>query len=104
MRHLTDGERYWFAYTLAGEEWYADVDFSMAVARTGSAAEVFAGYRAAIAESDAHIRAAGGMATRTARPVHDEPRTPRWVLAHVTGETVRHADILRELVDGVTGR
>jgi hypothetical protein len=39
--------------------------------------------------------------------VPDEPRTLRWVLAHMTSETVRHAghaDIQRELIDGVTGR
>ncbi|WP_112674855.1 mycothiol transferase [Micromonospora saelicesensis] len=43
----------------------------------------------------------------TARPVSGEPRTLRWVLAHMTGETTRHAgdaDILRELVDRVTVR
>ncbi|MFI1994102.1 DUF664 domain-containing protein [Actinoplanes sp. NPDC020271] len=31
----------------------------------------------------------------------------RWLIAHVSSETVRHAgyaDILRELIDGVTGR
>jgi hypothetical protein len=31
----------------------------------------------------------------------------RWVVAHMTGEKARHAghaDILRELIDGVTGR
>jgi hypothetical protein len=31
----------------------------------------------------------------------------RWVLAHTTSEVARHAghaDILRELIDGVTGR
>ncbi|QOC91319.1 DUF664 domain-containing protein [Micromonospora craniellae] len=63
--------------------------------------------RRAIADSDAHIRAAHGIDSRTAQPVADEPRTLRWVLAHMTSETVRHAghaDILRELVDGVTGR
>ena len=41
------------------------------------------------------------------RSVNEEPRTLRWVLAHMTGETTRHAghaDILRELIDGVTGR
>jgi hypothetical protein len=66
-----------------------------------------AGYRAAMADSDTHIRAAGDLDVRTAQPVNEEPRTLRWVLAHMTGETARHAghaDILRELIDGVTGR
>lgn len=83
------------------------VPLNMVVAPGRSAQEVIAGYREAVADSDAHIRAAGSLDVRTAHPVRDEPRTPRWVLAHMTSETVRHAghaDILRELIDGVTGR
>ncbi len=107
VAHLTDGERYWFGYTLAGDPRYADVDFDMVVPPDRSAEQVVARYRAAIADSDAHIRAAEGLDARTVHPVADQPRTLRWVLAHMTSETVRHAghaDILRELIDGVTGR
>lgn len=107
VQHLTDAERYWFGYTLAGDAQYAGVDFDMVVARSRPADQVIADYRTAIAESDAHIRAAGGLDARTTQPVGDQPRTLRWVLAHMTSETVRHAghaDILRELIDGVTGR
>jgi uncharacterized damage-inducible protein DinB len=107
VQHLTDAERYWFGYTFAGDSRYSDVDFDMVVAAEQSADQVIAGYTMAIAESDAHIRAADNLEVRTAHPVADEPRTLRWVLAHVTSETVRHAghaDILRELIDGVTGR
>jgi uncharacterized damage-inducible protein DinB len=105
VQHLTDAERYWFAHTLGGDPRWSDVDFTMVVDRQPD--EVVAAYRAAIAESDAHIRAAGDPETRTARPVAGTPRSLRWVLAHMTSETVRHAghaDILRELVDGTTGR
>ncbi|WP_327002892.1 DinB family protein [Dactylosporangium sp. NBC_01737] len=107
VQHLTDAERYWFGYTLAGDPRYADVDFDMVVAPDLSADQVIAGYRTAIADSDAHIGAAADLDVRTSHPVHDQPRTLRWVLAHMTSETVRHAghaDILRELIDGVTGR
>jgi uncharacterized damage-inducible protein DinB len=107
VQHLADGERYWFGHTLAGDPRYADVDFSMVVPAERSAADVIADYRAAIAESDALIEAAGDLDVRTAEPVDDQPLSLRWVLAHVTGETARHAghaDILRELLDGVTGR
>jgi hypothetical protein len=107
ISHLTDAERYWFGYTLAGDQRYADVDFSMVVAPDRSADQVIAGYRTSIAASDAYIRAANDIDVRTEHPVADEPRTLRWVLAHMTSETVRHAghaDILRELIDGVTGR
>jgi len=107
VQHLTDAERYWFGYTLAGDPQYANVDFDMVVAPNRSADQVIADYRTAIGESDAYIRAADGPDVRTAQPVADEPRTLRWVVAHMTSETVRHAghaDILRELIDGVTGR
>jgi hypothetical protein len=79
----------------------------MLVAPDRSADQVIAAYRTAIADSDAHLRAAHSLDVRTAHPVADAPRTLRWVLAHMTSETVRHAghaDILRELIDGVTGR
>jgi hypothetical protein len=107
VQHLTGAERYWFGYTVAGDLQYADADMSMAVAEDQSAEQVIAGYRAAIADSDVHIHAAGDLDVRTAQPVKEEPRTLRWVLAHMTSETTRHAghaDILRELIDGVTGR
>jgi uncharacterized damage-inducible protein DinB len=107
VQHLTDGERYWFGHTLAGDRRYADVDFSMVVDADLPVAEVVADYRAAIAESDEHIRAAGAPDALTAEPVDGKRKTLRWVLTHVTGETTRHAghaDILRELIDGTTGR
>ncbi|MGW0436391.1 DinB family protein [Micromonospora sp. NPDC003197] len=107
VQHLTDAERYWFDYTFAGNPRYADVDFDMVVDPDRSPEQIIADYRAAIAESDAHISAAAGPDVRTAQPVDDSPRTLRWVLAHMTTETTRHAghaDILRELVDGATGR
>jgi hypothetical protein len=107
VQHLTDGERYWFAHTVGGDPAYADVDFSMVVPEGRSPEDVVAAYRTAIVDSDAHIARAGGLDALTAVPVRDEPRSVRWVVAHMTGETVRHAghaDILRELIDGTTGR
>jgi hypothetical protein len=107
VQHLTDGERYWFSHVLAGDPTYADVDFGFVVPPERSAEHVIADYRAAIVESDARIAAAGGADTLTAEPVDDAPKTLRWVLAHMTSEIARHAghaDILRELLDGTTGR
>ncbi len=107
VQHLTDAERYWFGYTLAGDPRWAEADFAMAVHPEVPAGQIIATYRAAIAESDAHLRTAGDPDARTAQPVGDSHRSLRWLLAHMTSETVRHAghaDILRELIDGVTGR
>jgi hypothetical protein len=65
-------------------------------------------HRSAIEQSDRYIAAAGSPDTRTELPVGDEgPKTLRWVLAHKTSEIARHLghmDILREQIDGVTGR
>jgi uncharacterized damage-inducible protein DinB len=106
LRHLTDGERYWFSYVVGGDERWAGVEFPMTVEDGRTPDEVVAEYRAAVAESRT-VLAARDLDDRTAVPVHGEHRTVRWVVAHMTGETARHAghaDILRELVDGVTGR
>jgi hypothetical protein len=68
---------------------------------------VISDYRAAIAESNAAIIAAGDPQTLLARRVRGQRLTLRWLLAHMTSETARHAghaDILREQIDGVTGR
>ena len=107
VQHLADGERWWFAHHLGGDPAYAALDFSMVVPPGRTAAEVVDDYRAAIAESNRHIAAAGSVETLTALPVDGAPKTLRWVLAHMTSEVARHAghaDILRELVDGTTGR
>lgn len=105
VRHLTDGERYWFAHTLAGVE-LDEPDFEMEVDDLPTG-QVLDDYRAAIRDSDEHIRASGDMDALTAVPIDDAPKSMRWVVAHMTSETARHAghaDILREQLDGVTGR
>lgn len=79
----------------------------MKVSPERSAEEVLSDYRAAVAESDAAILAAGAPEAYLARLVDGERLTLRWLLAHMTTETARHAghaDIIREHIDGTTGR
>ena len=107
VAHLTVSEHYWFGYHLTGAGDPDDWDFGMAVPADRSAEQVLAGYRAAIRDSDAAITAVGDPGRPMALPVDGEPLSLRWVLAHMTGETARHAghaDILREQLDGATGR
>ncbi|HZC73101.1 MAG TPA: DinB family protein [Jatrophihabitans sp.] len=107
VRHLTDGERYWFGYRLTGQGAEPDWDAGMAAGRDVTRGDVIAGYRAAIADSDAAIRELGDPGARSALAADGAPRTLRWTLAHMTSETARHAghaDILREQLDGTTGR
>ena len=107
VQHLTTGERFWFGHELLGEGPDRDWDFGMDVPAERSAAQVLADYREAIEASNAAIRAVGNPAALMARPVDGERLSLRWLLAHATTETTRHAghaDILREQLDGVTGR
>ena len=108
VKHLADGERWWFAHHLGGDPAHADLDWTLLVAESVSAEEVVADYRAAIAEADRHLAAAGSPETPTRLLVgEDGPRTLRWVLAHTTAEIARHLghmDILREQIDQTTGR
>jgi uncharacterized damage-inducible protein DinB len=107
VAHLTAGERYWFGWTLGGagaDDDETDFDLDPSARPT---AEVLQEYTDAIAESDAVITRLGDPDARTARTVDGVPMTMRWVLAHMTSETARHAghaDILREQLDGTTGR
>jgi hypothetical protein len=79
----------------------------MEVPRDRTTQEVLDDYRAAIAASDAAIRAIGDPDAHMARLVDGKKMKMRWVVAHMTSETARHAghaDILREQLDGTTGR
>jgi hypothetical protein len=108
VKHFADGERWWFAHHLGGDPSYADIDWTMVVPESVSAEEVVADYRAAIAEADRHLATAESAETLTRLPVGDTgPKTLRWVLAHKNAEIARHLghmDILREQIDGLTGR
>ncbi|AKU19199.1 DinB family protein [Luteipulveratus mongoliensis] len=69
---------------------------------------VVAGYREAVEEANAVIAAATDLGGTSWRPkASDKAPTLRWALTHMIEETGRHAghaDILRELIDGQTGR
>lgn len=107
VQHLAEAERYWFGHHLAGAEWAEDGEYGMTVPADRAAADVLGDYGAAVEDSDRAIRAVGDPAARIAVPVDGNRHTLRWVMAHMTSETARHAghaDILREQLDGVTGR
>ena len=80
----------------------------MDVPTTRTAAEVIQDYRDAIAESEEILGAIADFEQLTAVPTAHGRHTVRWVVAHMPSETARHAghaaDILRELIDGTTGR
>lgn len=69
---------------------------------------VLAGYRAAVEQANERILACDDLSGPAASsPQRGSSQTMRWALAHMIEETGRHAghaDILRELIDGSTGR
>ncbi len=69
---------------------------------------MFAGYRDAVRRANSVIEACADLAAPAPlAPGRRSAPSMRWVLAHMIEETGRHAghaDILREQIDGATGR
>jgi hypothetical protein len=106
VKHLTGVEAYWIQRRFAGREIARVTDgdgFSLADGDT--IVSVRRAYREAAAVTDEIALETGDPERPLALTSHG--LSLRWALAHVTEETARHAghaDILRELLDGVTGR
>ena len=100
VRHLAWAEMLWIADRFAG----LVVDLpSDAIADGDSIEAAVADYREVWTRVDAIV--ARASLEDTCR--RGEPANLRWVLTHLLAETARHAghaDILRELIDGQTGR
>jgi hypothetical protein len=108
IKHLTAAELNWFVRGFAGVE-AEPADLGMEVGPDESAAEIIAAYRAAVARANEVIAAAEGLGARAVRGTGrtPQPHTLRWIMLHMLEETARHAghaDILREQLDGSTGR
>jgi hypothetical protein len=103
LKHLAQAETRWVLIRFAGQKTSLPDD---TVQPDDTTASVIAGYRAASAEADAVMQRAH-LDELCSRDDSAEPANLRWVLAHLLEETARHAghaDILRELIDGSTGR
>jgi hypothetical protein len=105
VKHLTMVEVAWFQWSFAG----SDVPIPDQSLEPGDTTEsVFAGYRAAIEQNNALVAERHDLDELCARKrTGFEPLSLRWVLVHMVEETGRHAghaDILREQLDGQTGR
>jgi hypothetical protein len=100
VKHLTSVERYTFLGDTVTDwpaTFQADADETTET--------VLADYREAVEQSNAAI--ASGALDEPTRKVSGRAPTLRWALTHMIEETGRHAghaDILRELIDGRTGR
>ncbi len=105
VKHLAQVELFWFEHTFAG----LDIPLPRSeLEPSEDPSSVFAAYRNACQRSNSIIDASNNLDERCARRgVAPEPMSLRWVLVHMVEETARHAghaDILREQIDGQTGR
>jgi hypothetical protein len=104
VKHLTMVEVYWVQISFAG----LSVSTSDVLEPADTCASVIAEYREAIGRTNEIVAAASDVDVGSARRHGGEaPMSLRWVLVHLIEETARHAghaDILREQLDGVTGR
>jgi hypothetical protein len=102
VRHLDYAERLWIVHRFAGGEQPTPLTSS-----GDTVDDAVAAYRATWAVVDAAIAATPNLNQLSAIPDDRGHVTLRWILAHLLQEIARHAghaDILRELIDGVTGR
>ena len=104
VKHVAQAEIQWMVRRFAG----VTAELSETEVRPDdTAAAVIEDYRAASAQADAIALAATSL-DELCRAQDVTPQVNlRWILAHLLEETARHAghaDILRELIDGSTGR
>ncbi len=108
VQHMTVGERYWFAHHVAGELDDEKWDFTMEVPASVSSEEVLQRFREAYrAQQRDRPRRSESPRPRPRGRCTSTDSNLRWVLAHKLSEQARHvghADIIREQIDGVTGR
>ena len=101
IEHLAYAEQLWVMHRFAG----GDKPTPITTEQTIDSA--LANYRDSWPAVDAVIAATGSLDTQSAIPDDRGHVTLRWIMAHLLEETARHAghaDILRELIDGATGR
>jgi len=103
IRHLAGAERLWIIHRFAGGQQPPLAP----EASTDTVDSALAAYRQTWADVDAVIAATASLDLVSVIGDDGGRPTLRWILAHLLEETARHAghaDILRELVDGATGR
>ncbi|MGA7204734.1 MAG: DinB family protein [Specibacter sp.] len=109
VKHLASVEYGWFCSTFGREteplpDIDADPEADMRAADNETTQDILDFYQRACAAADEVITAVGLEETGTSWDGKEV--SMRWVLLHMVEETARHAghaDIVRELIDGLTG-
>jgi uncharacterized damage-inducible protein DinB len=112
VRHMSEVERGWFRKRFAGQpdlgylycsDEFPDGDFDLGDA--AGAERDFAAFKAECAAAD-EAAAGRSLDDTFGSPRDGRPMDLRWIYLHMIEEYARHnghADLLRELIDGVTG-
>lgn len=105
MKHMSRAERIWIMGRFLGQEDRVTDD---AIQPGDSLADAIDRYRQTWRDVDEIVDRASGPDERARITENGSPGVNlRWILMHLLEETARHAghaDILRELLDGATGR
>ena len=105
VKHLTSVEVAWFQYAFVGSDAAVPAE---EIQPTESVACAVAAYQAVARINNEIVEGCDDLDQLCARAFKTpEPLSLRWLLVHMVEETARHAghaDILREQVDGLTGR
>jgi hypothetical protein len=104
MKHIARAESLWLLHRFAGEDAEFEDDN---VWPSDTVQSAITAYRRTWLRSDAVVAAAPDLSEPCRRVGDETPVNLRWVLMHLLEETARHAghaDVLREMVDGETGR
>ena len=104
VKHLTVAEARWVLHRFADRDPDPADD---SVSATDSVSAAVAAYREMWARVDAVVDATASLDEVCRNTGDESPVNLRWVLMHLLEETARHAghaDVLRELIDGQTGR
>jgi hypothetical protein len=103
IKHAAGAEARWVLWAFAGQ---VDAVRNDAVGPDDTLDNAVQEYRETWARVDA-VASAASLDDQSRAPSGDDVVNLRWVMTHLLEETARHAghaDILRELIDGQTGR
>jgi hypothetical protein len=103
-KHLARAETLWILVRFAGRSVTVPEDDLQADDTMAAAVDA---YRRTWPATDAEVAGASSLDARCRALEDGAPANLRWVLMHLLEETARHAghaDVLRELIDGQTGR
>ena len=105
VKHVASTEHSWIAYSFAGGA--ADGIPPASLTDDDSIASVVAAARTVGVRTEEIVRSCDDMETLAAMKFGADVRSLRWILVHLVEEIGRHAghaDIIREQIDGATGR